>query len=116
MGRCEYHHRRADCVDADPETQAGECARHCRISAEQGGDVMRIRILDGIKRDRFVSALEQRGANDLADVEPAVKRIVNDVRRNGDRALRRYAARWDGLDKNEPVRVPEAEIHEAWQN
>ncbi len=60
-------------------------------------------------------ALEQRGANDLAEVEPAVRRIVNNVRRNGDRALRRYAARWDGLDKGEPLRVPEAELHEAWQ-
>jgi len=76
---------------------------------------MRIRILDGIKKDRFVRALEQRGANDRAEVEPAVRRIVNDVRRNGDRALRRYAARWDGLVKSQPVRVTDAELHEAWQ-
>src|SRR5271170_7973880 len=76
---------------------------------------MGIRILDGKKSERFVSALEQRGVNDLAEVEPAVRRIVNNVRRNGDPALRRYAARWDGLDKSEPVRVCEAELHEAWQ-
>ncbi len=74
-----------------------------------------MRILVGAKRDRFVRALEQRGANDLAGVEPAVRHIVNDVRRNGDRALRRYAAKWDGLDKSEPVRVPEADLEEAWQ-
>jgi histidinol dehydrogenase len=77
------------------------------------GGVMRI--LDGTKRDRFVRALGERSANDLAGVEPAVRRIVSDMRRNGDRALRRYAARWDGLEKNEPVRVPETELHEAWQ-
>jgi histidinol dehydrogenase len=77
------------------------------------GDVMRI--LEGSERDRFVSALEQRGASDLVEVEPAVRRIVNNVRRNGDRALRRYAARWDGLDSSEPVRVPEAELHDAWR-
>jgi histidinol dehydrogenase len=77
------------------------------------GGVMHI--LDGTKRDRFVRALEQRGANDLAEVEPAVRRIVNNVRRNGDQALHRYAARWDRLGKNEPVRVPETELHEAWQ-
>jgi histidinol dehydrogenase len=77
---------------------------------------MRIRILEGAKRDDFVRALEQRGANELAAVEPVVRRIVNDVRRNGDRALRRYAARWDGLNKSEPVRVPETELHEVWQN
>jgi len=74
-----------------------------------------MRILDGAKRDRFVGALEQRGANDLAAVEPAVRRIVSSVRRDGDRALRRYAERWDGLDKDEAVRVPEAELREAWQ-
>jgi histidinol dehydrogenase len=69
-----------------------------------------MRILEGIKKERFVRALEQRGANDLAEVETAVRRIVNDVRRYGDRALRRYAARWDGFDKSEPVRVPEAAL------
>ena len=76
---------------------------------------MRVRILDGHKKDRFVDALEHRGPNDLAEVEPAVRRIVNDVRRNGDRALRRYAAKWDDLGKEQSVRVTEAELHEAWQ-
>jgi len=77
---------------------------------------MRLRILDGPKRDRYVQALEQRGATDLAEVEPAVRRIVRDVQRNGDRALRRYAAKWDGLGKGESLRVPEDELHEAWKN
>ena len=54
---------------------------------------MRIRILDGLKRDRFVRKLEERGASDLAEVEPAVRRILSDVRRNGYLALRRFAAR-----------------------
>jgi histidinol dehydrogenase len=76
---------------------------------------MRLRILDESKRDRFVRALEQRGSTDLTQVEPVVRRIVNDVRRNGDRALRRYSSRWDGLGKSEPVRVSEAELQEAWQ-
>jgi histidinol dehydrogenase len=76
---------------------------------------MRIRILDGLKRDRFVRALEQRGANDLAEVEPAVRRIVKSVRRKGDQALRRYAERWDGLGRNEALRVPETDLHDAWQ-
>jgi histidinol dehydrogenase len=76
---------------------------------------MRMRILDGPKRDGYVRALDERGTTDLAEVEPVVRRIVNDVRRNGDRALRRYAARWDGLGKSEPVRVTEAELRKAWQ-
>jgi len=76
---------------------------------------MRLRILEGLKKDRFVRALERRGADDLAEVEPAVRRIVSAVRRNGDSRLRRYAAKWDGLSKKESLRVPEAELHEAWQ-
>ncbi len=74
-----------------------------------------MRILDGPQRDRLVTALAGRGATDLADIEPAVRRIVSEVRRNGDRAVRRYATRWDGLAKGELLRVPEDELHEAWE-
>lgn len=74
-----------------------------------------MRILEGPQRDRLVIALAGRGATDLADVEPAVRRIVGDVRRSGDRAVRRYAARWDGLGKGEPLRVPEDELRKAWE-
>jgi len=74
-----------------------------------------MRILEGAAQVSFVTALAQRGATDLAEVEPAVRRIVRDVRSNGDRALRRYAARWDGLGKGEPLRVPEALLQEAWE-
>jgi histidinol dehydrogenase len=69
-----------------------------------------MRILSGLKKDRFVRTLEQRGATDLAEVEPEVRRIVNDIRRDGDRALRRYAAKWDGLGKGAPLRVPDADL------
>jgi histidinol dehydrogenase len=72
-------------------------------------------ILEGAKQARFVTVLAERGATDLAEVEPAVLRIVRDVRRNGDRAVRRYATRWDGLGKGEPLRVAEADLHEAWK-
>jgi histidinol dehydrogenase len=74
-----------------------------------------MRILEKSRRDRFVHALERRAATDFAEVEPVVKRIVQDVRKNGDRALRRYAALWDGLAKNEPLRVPEQELQKAWR-
>jgi histidinol dehydrogenase len=76
---------------------------------------MTMRILEGLARDRFVRAVEERGAQDLAEVEPAVRRIVSNVRRKGDSALRRYAERWDGLVSGEPLCVPEADLHEAWQ-
>jgi histidinol dehydrogenase len=74
-----------------------------------------MRILEGDEQARLVNALARRGATDLAEVEPTVRRIVNDVRRNGDRAVRRYAARWDDLGKDEALRVPEAELREAWE-
>jgi histidinol dehydrogenase len=74
-----------------------------------------MRILEGPAQSRFVTALAARGAADLAEVEPAVRRIVREVRRHGNRAVRRYAARWDGLRKGEPLRVPEAEMREAWE-
>jgi histidinol dehydrogenase len=73
-----------------------------------------MRILDGAKRERFVEVQEHRGTSDLAQVESAVRKIVNRVRRKGDRALRSYAVRWDGLGKNEPLRVPEADLQNAW--
>ncbi len=74
-----------------------------------------MRIFEGTAQIRRVNALAGRGATDLAEVEPAVRRIVNDVRRNGDRAVRRYATRWDGLGKGEPLRIPEEELHRAWE-
>ncbi|MGB8010644.1 MAG: histidinol dehydrogenase [Terriglobales bacterium] len=74
-----------------------------------------MRIFEGPAQARLVVALARRGATDLAEVEPAVRRIVNDVRRNGDRAVRRYATRWDGLGKGEPLLVPEDELHQAWE-
>jgi histidinol dehydrogenase len=73
-----------------------------------------MRILSGRKAEAFVRALEQRGATDLARVEKQVRRIVADVRKNGDLALRRYAEKWDGLNTKQPLRVTEAELEQAW--
>jgi histidinol dehydrogenase len=74
-----------------------------------------MRIVEGREQVRLVTRLAERGATDLADVEAAVRRIVSDVRRNGHRAVRRYATRWDGLGKGELLRVPEADLLEAWE-
>jgi histidinol dehydrogenase len=74
-----------------------------------------MRILEGAAQVRLVTALADRGATDLADVEPEVRRIVSEVGRSGDRAVRRYATRWDGLGRGEPLRVSEANLQEAWE-
>lgn len=73
-----------------------------------------MRTLRGRKAEAFVRVLEQRGAADLARVEKKVGRIVADVRKNGDRALRRYAEKWDGLKSRQPLRVADAELEQAW--
>jgi len=60
-----------------------------------------------------VRKLERRGS-ELSKLEPQVRSIVEDVRRHGDRALRKYAKKWDGLGANERVRVSAAELEAAW--
>src|SRR5271165_2299099 len=62
----------------------------------------------------IVAALEQRGGTALDAVLPAVKRIVADVRRQGDRALLRYAAKFDGLKGTAELRVTADEMASAW--
>ncbi len=74
-----------------------------------------MRILSGKKAELLVRKLEHRGATDLARVEKAVQKIVSDVRKNGDRALRRYAAKFDGLTPEQPLRVADSELEQAWQ-
>jgi histidinol dehydrogenase len=71
-----------------------------------------MRILEGPAAVRYVRKLERRGQK-LNMLEPQVRRIVRPVRQDGDRALRRYAERWDGLRPGEPLRVPEDEIQAA---
>ena len=74
-----------------------------------------MRVLKGRQSETAVRTLEQRGAAGLARVERQVARIVAEVRRNKDKALRRYAERWDGLEENQPLRVCEEELEAAWQ-
>ena len=59
--------------------------------------------------------LAQRGSAALDSVLPAVRRIVAGVRKHGDRALLRYAARFDGLVGVANLRVSQDEIAVAWE-
>jgi histidinol dehydrogenase len=72
-----------------------------------------MRILSGEAALRRVGKLERRGS-DRSKLEPEVRKIVEDVRRNGDRALRKYAQKWDGLGAQESVQVSAAEMEAAW--
>ena len=62
-----------------------------------------------------LAALEQRGGAALDQVLPAVKRIVTDVRKGGDRALLRYAAKFDGLAGANALHVTREEMAAAWK-
>lgn len=73
-----------------------------------------MRTLRGRKAEAFVRTLEQRGAADLARVEKKVGRIVADVRKHGDRAMRRYAEQLDGLKSKQSLRIANAELEQAW--
>lgn len=75
-----------------------------------------LRVLRGRGAEARVRALEQRGAASLATVEKQVSRIVADVRKNGDRALRRYAEKWDGIESKQTLRVSDIELEEAWNS
>lgn len=61
-----------------------------------------------------IDSIMQRGNQSLASVEPAVKRIVADVRRRGDRALLQYAKRYDQLAAKAEIRVQPEETASAW--
>jgi histidinol dehydrogenase len=58
--------------------------------------------------------LEKRGGSALDTVLPAVRKILRDIREQGDRALLRYAQKFDGL-ASVPIRVTPEETAVAWQ-
>ena len=74
-----------------------------------------MRILEGAAAQGYVRKLEQCGQK-LDVLEPQVRRIIQRVRREGDRRLRRYAERWDGVRPGDPLRVPESEMQAALEN
>ncbi|HMF53526.1 MAG TPA: histidinol dehydrogenase, partial [Edaphobacter sp.] len=62
----------------------------------------------------LIETLEQRGAVSTAKVEPIVRRILEDVRKGGDAALIKYAAKFDGLTKGSLLLVSQEEMQAAW--
>jgi histidinol dehydrogenase len=73
-----------------------------------------MRILRGKSAEAYVRSLERRGSK-LEAIEPAVRKIVDDVRRNGDRVLLKYARKFDGLGAGQALRVEESELRAAWK-
>ena len=71
-----------------------------------------MRVFSGRNAAAAVEQLAARGAS-FARLEGRVQRIVNGVRRDGDRALRRYAEQWDRLTSGQPLLVSQGEMNSA---
>ncbi|HWE86126.1 MAG TPA: histidinol dehydrogenase [Terracidiphilus sp.] len=63
-----------------------------------------------------IAQLERRGGAALEPMLPAVRRIVSDVHRNGDKALLRYARKLDSLPARDSIRVSAEEMRVAWES
>jgi histidinol dehydrogenase len=63
----------------------------------------------------ILATLEDRGGAALDAVLPAVQRIVASVRKQGERALLRYAAQFDGLTDAANLRITSGEMTAAWE-
>ena len=63
----------------------------------------------------MIEAIERRGASNTSKVEPVVRRILADVQKRGDAALRKYAAKFDGLQPGAPLLVSRDETKAAWK-
>ena len=74
-----------------------------------------MRILSGKAAAVAVQRLASRSSQ-LDSIEPQVQSIIKAVGRGGDRVLRRYARRWDGLAANQSLAVSSFEIRRAWQS
>jgi histidinol dehydrogenase len=74
-----------------------------------------MRILSDAAARAKVRKMAARGSR-YVEVEPAVRRIIADVRRQGDRAIRKYAELWDGLSPEESLQLSEPEIQAAWKS
>lgn len=62
----------------------------------------------------LLATLERRGAVKTAEVEPTVRKIMQDVLKKGDKALQKYAEKFDALQPKQPLRVSQGEMLDAW--
>ena len=74
---------------------------------------MSLRILDLRGTPPPFDAALPRPSDPGADVHDVVADILRQVRADGDEALVRYTAEFDGVDVSAGLRVPEAEIEKA---
>ena len=74
-----------------------------------------IKIIKEKSNRKFIQDLNSRSANDYKKVLKDVENIVEDVKENGDKALKKYAEKFDGI-KTDNFLVSPTEIEEALNN
>ena len=62
--------------------------------------------------EESISAIIERDEEDYPDIEKTVKRIINDIKEGGDRALIDYTERFDGVRLNS-ISIPQDRLSEA---
>ncbi len=65
--------------------------------------------------EELLTQLERRGGASLDTVLPTVRKILRDIRKQGDRALISYAKKFDSLTANTPLLISQEETAAAWQ-
>src|SRR5689334_10702065 len=75
-----------------------------------------MKVVEAKKAARIIAQLVHRGAVNTAKAEPVARKVISDIRKGGDKALRRYAEKWDGLGKGQPLRVTKQEMQAAWDS
>lgn len=75
---------------------------------------MKIMCVDKSNYKEVIAGLMNRSEESFKEVDEEVEKIINDVRKNGDKALLKYTEKFDGVALDN-IRVPEYEILEAVQ-
>ena len=65
---------------------------------------------------RIIAQLVNRGAVNTSKAEPVARKAIADIRKRGDKALLKYAEKWDGLRKGQPLHVTKEEMQSAWDS
>jgi histidinol dehydrogenase len=76
-------------------------------------EMVRTTGLGGRRGRSRIEELAKRGATMDRRVQPTAERIVNAVRKDGDKALRNWSAKLDGLDAKAPLAVDPARMQAA---
>lgn len=75
-----------------------------------------MKVVESKKAARIIAQLVNRGAVNTARAEPVARKVISDIRKGGDKGLRKYAGKWDGLGKGQPLRVTKQEMQAAWDS